>query len=440
MLSKPARRAAMPIIGCVLALAMALPGIATAVAGQIVVTGSAGKDDVSMLGNGRFVTESPSLTVTIADTGQPAEPCPAQIDPLVNRPTTGYQCEANPTLAYDLRVDLRGGDDVFVVRNDDDNAKGTTATLLGGPGNDTLVALTGANVAISAGDGDDLLGAGGTRAATFDGGLGRDTVDYSEEERAGVTASLTSNTATVVGSVASDGRLDTRTDTFRAIEALSGTRLGDILTGSPARDELQGGPGPDNLSGGDGDDVLGGGSGLDQLNGGNGADTVEGGTGIDSFRLSRGGDTLLTRDGFAERVECGTDRNRVFNDLADAVTDPTNCASIETAAAKHRFDTRLPRKPLSLDGDGTVDVRVKCPRRKPEPCEGRLVLILGEGSGRVLSFRDYDIQPGRRKVLEFQLSPGETADARGETLTLKAREVDDDGRPRRILRQLRLRG
>ena len=439
MVSKPARRAAAAIVGAV-ALLMAMPSVAAAVPGLISITGSAGKDEVTMFPNGDVRTDSPTLAVTIAEPGQPAQPCPAVRDPLVNRPTTGYQC-GNPFLfngVYDLRVDLSGGDDVFTLVDD---AAGGAVTLLGGPGNDTLFAETIGPATLNGGDGDDVLGVSETvRPATFDGALGRDTVDYSPEARAGVTASLAAGRATIVIDHDVNGTPITRTDSLRSAEGLTGTEFGDILTGGVGADVLQGLHGPDNLSGGDGNDALDGGRGLDQLNGGNGADTVDGGHGVDVFTTSRGGDRLLTRDGFAERMECGTDRNAIFNDLADQIADPSNCASIETAAAKHRHDTHLQRKPLSLDGDGTVDVRVKCPRRKPEPCEGRLVLILGEGSGRVLSFRDYDIQPGRRRTIEFQLSPGETADARGETLTLKARETDDDGRARRILRQLRLRG
>jgi hypothetical protein len=284
-----------------------------------------------------------------------------------------------------------------------------------------------------------------TRPVTLDGGAGRDLVDYgtngpvpSGYTRAGVTASLATGTATWFIGRRSGFPDITRTDSLVGVERLSGTEHGDKLTGGTAGDELNGESGPDDLIGGAGNDALLGGDGVDELSGGDGTDNLDGGTGVDSFRFSVGGDTMNMRDGFAERISC-TNREIVVNDLADGLDNPAGCASVSTAAAKHRFDTLLTRTRLRVGPRGRVGVRVGCPRRKPERCAGTLSLRLGGPRGTVLASRRYRVGRGDTALLRLVLSRAEARRVRGRRVTLEGAELDDDGRDRRVLRRTAVR-
>jgi Ca2+-binding RTX toxin-like protein len=75
-------------------------------------------------------------------------------------------------------------------------------------------------------------------------------------------------------------------------DRLAGGRENDILLGGDGNDLLSGGSYDDRLDGGPGDDTLNGGSGNDRVEGGVGADRADGGTGDDSIHGSDGNDYL----------------------------------------------------------------------------------------------------------------------------------------------------
>lgn len=416
---------------------------ASAAATTFTITGSAGKDEVSIderrderSGNSILVIQ-PAMPVAVVG----PESCAPVTDPLTGR-ARETRCSTNGS--FDLVVDVAGGDDVLSIGLDQTDAESVTAA--GGAGADVLALAAPRAQTLRGGDGDDaLVTNGGGDGATIDGGAGRDLLDYGSNGPipggsvpGGVSASLQSNRARwVYGRHPTFGE-QARSDAIAAIERLSGTPNGDSLTGGAGADELIGEGGPDDLAGGDGNDFLAGGDGDDLLVGGDGTDTLDGGKHADVFRPSPGGDTIQARDGFAERMTCSAGE-AVVNDLVDGLDNAAGCRSVATAAAKHRFDTRLTRKRLRVSARRRVGVRIACTRRKPEACAGVLALRRGGPRGRVLARGRYRMRPGRETVLELSLSRTEARAARRRAATLEAKEIDGDGRDRRVLRKTRFR-
>ncbi|MEA2318274.1 MAG: hypothetical protein QOD44_2463 [Solirubrobacteraceae bacterium] len=423
--------------GLIVAAAVLVLAPDAAANGTITLTGSETRDEVRLALDGETLVVTPAVGLTITDPSGQTHDCAVESDPLVNRPT-GRRCGKLAAGGYDLSADLRGGSDSLFVDNIDTIV---SVTADGGAGDDVIVVDNPGPRTLRGGDGDDVLKApaSSSQPVTFDGGPGRDLVDYASVNSAapgGVRASLTDQTAVLVVDRGTGGRaVRTRSDSLLAIERLSGTPQGDILSGGPGDDELQGASGPDNLFGLAGNDLLGGGDGADLLDGSKGSDTLDGGAGLDEFTPGGGADTLLSRDGVAESLTC-ISADVVVDDLVDRLIAPEKCLSVATAQAKHRFDTTLARRPLTIGRAGRLRVRVACPAAKTEPCGGILRLRRG---GRVLARRPYALDPGRRARLRLRVGPRRAALLRGRLATLQAREVDADGRPREILARVRVR-
>jgi hypothetical protein len=202
-----------------------------------------------------------------------------------------------------------------------------------------------------------------------------------------------------------------RVDSLTGVERLAGTGFGDVLTGGSGADELIGNDGPDVLDGGEGSDSLLGGGGSDSLQGGTGADSLDGGDEVGEYQRTVGGDTILARDGFGERLACG-EKDTVVDDLVDTLDVTDRCLSVSTAQAKHKRDTRLQHGPLAAATRRVVRAHIACPKAKADRCAGAVAL---------------------------RLSASELRRARGRAVTLDAREVDGDGRSRRVLSRTKLR-
>jgi hypothetical protein len=439
----------------VLAPSMAA-GAGTSISGAITITGSQSRDNlaISIGGEGSqsapFVVE-PAATIT-GTTGS----CPADVDPLTGRPVRN-DCRIPMNSNSTLTVDLRGGDDAVSIKVEN-TAPISAITAIGNVGNDQLLVEGVSPRTLRGGDGDDVLdasGATGSSPVAFDGGAGRDLAVFgdvrtqifngTDDGRSRVSASLVTNQASVMTRNSAGTLVVVRTDSLAGIERLQGTPLGDILTGGTGPDELIGGDGPDDLRGGDGTDLLSGGDGIDDLQGGKDADTLDGGVQADTYPRGAGNDTFLTRDGHAETVTC-VQGDVVVNDLVDRADNPAGCTSISTAAAKHRFDTVLPGKPLRVGDDRTLRIPVRCPAPKPDRCEGALAARVDKRAGgrakrapKGLGRGDYALRPGRRAVLEFSLSPSEARRVRGKAVSLEADEVDGDGRARKVVRRVRVK-
>ncbi len=124
--------------------------------------------------------------------------------------------------------------------------------VLGGPGNDSITGDANANV-LNGGGGADVLN-GGDGNDTLDGGTGAPSTVTYKDDPAGVTANLTTGTAT-------DGY--GATDTLVHIAKLTGSAFDDTLTGDANANTLTGNDGADTLVGMAGNDVLAGGLGVD---------------------------------------------------------------------------------------------------------------------------------------------------------------------------------
>ncbi|MGB3316055.1 MAG: M10 family metallopeptidase C-terminal domain-containing protein, partial [Albidovulum sp.] len=166
--------------------------------------------------------------------------------------------------------------------------------LYGGRGNDTIMGGAGDDT-LDGGAGDDVL-MGQDGVDVFRGGEGVDTVDYSHESPFQLIVNLEANFAS--GGTASG-------DTFYSIENLIGSddRI-DRFIGTAAANHFWGQGGGDYFNGGAGDDILDGGrdgdilygeEGNDTLIGGSGQDYLDGGEGIDTVDYS-GSSTGVTVD------------------------------------------------------------------------------------------------------------------------------------------------
>jgi Ca2+-binding RTX toxin-like protein len=123
-----------------------------------------------------------------------------------------------------------------------------------------------------------------------------------------------------------------------AADRLKGSIAGDRIAGRAGNDRMSGGAGDDCLSGADGVDGLHGDDGDDRLQGGSGNDRVygedgddvlsgnagddalKGGAGKDRYSGRGGNDRIYARDGVAERVSCGSGRDRAVVDEDDVVS------------------------------------------------------------------------------------------------------------------------
>jgi Ca2+-binding RTX toxin-like protein len=420
--------------------------LGTPLGGPITVTGTEGRDvfQVTLPINDPRIVVFPAATVS----GMSGT-CPPNTDPLTGRPTlTECPAAAEPHL---LTGDLRGGDDQVLF--DGRSALVSSLRINAGGGNDTVTGLTDfKDRTLNGDDGNDLLVAAGqlsttpadNRPVVFNGGAGTDTAGWDAHVlgvggsalMVGVSASLVTGTGTFIAPGPSNQPTTYRTDTLTSVEGLSGTPVGDVLTGSTGANTLLGNAGNDNLNGSDGPDSVQGGDGLDDLVGGKDADSLDGGLGIDTYPAGGGGDTFNTRDGFREQVTC-VKGDVITNDLVDTVLNNTaaNACAVSTAAAKHRYDTKLSGKPARL-ADGALLTKVRCPAQKPEACEGEVEALLGK---RTLARGDYEVKPGKRLALALPISNANARRADGKRIVLAASEIDADGRDRFVSRPVRVR-
>ena len=199
-----------------------------------------------------------------------------------------------------FRDQLTGDANANRLRGDDgdDSLVGNAGadSLEGGNGNDVLDGGADAD-SVSGGAGDDtLVGTEDEAVDTYDGGAGKDVVDYSALSIA-LAVDLTAQTAGYVF-----GGTNAIVDTLSGIEAIIGGAAADAMAGSTGADGLDGGAGDDrifgdkgddDLDGGTGNDIVGGAEGNDFLQGADGNDTLVGGFGNDLLFGGNGVDTLL---------------------------------------------------------------------------------------------------------------------------------------------------
>ena len=191
-------------------------------------------------------------------------------------------------VSADIETVIGGAGDDLIV------AAATTRLVEGRGGNDTFVDAEGVQRYVG-GEGDDTLFAAEQADGPddFDGGDGLDRLDYSART-AGVR----------VGNSGQNGA-DGEGDSFLNVEAFFGGSGDDVLTapgGSmTSRVTLMGNAGNDRLTGGADGDSLVGGPGDDTLDGQGGGDELRGDFGDDTFLVGNesqsAGDTLVGDDG-----------------------------------------------------------------------------------------------------------------------------------------------
>jgi hypothetical protein len=154
----------------------------------------------------------------------------------------------------------------------------TDNVLIGGLGNDTILAL-GGNDTIEAWDGDDSINAGS----------GNDSV-YALEGNDSVLAGAGNDMVYAAGGA-------DYISGFTGNDTLYGGSDNDILRGGSGNDSLQGDEGDDKLEGNEDDDTLTGGYGNDRLLGGDGYDRLFGDSGNDWMEGGNGNDMLFSGEG-----------------------------------------------------------------------------------------------------------------------------------------------
>ncbi|MHC4874901.1 MAG: choice-of-anchor Q domain-containing protein [Planctomycetota bacterium] len=238
---------------------------------------------------------------------------------------------ADSPVMVPVKVYLNGGDDTV-----DASQTGSTATLVGGSGDDTLEGgsrrdiLNGGagNDVLRGGDQNDLLRGQGGRDSlsgnlgqdTLEGGAGHDTV---VETTSAATVSLSRGGLTLeTGNAVDDVEFAVLTGaeanqsfyakSFPGIVTINGAGGNDTIEGTNGNDVLNGGDGNDVIVGYGGSDRISGGAGNDNLVGGAGSDTLNGGDGDDRLRgLGSSGDVLSGGPG-ADRLDGGKGNDRLI--------------------------------------------------------------------------------------------------------------------------------
>ena len=223
-----------------------------------------------------------------------------------------------------------------------DNLGGGIANVGGGDGTDTITGDDGANSLDGDSGADQLSGRGGDdviTAASYND-VGADAVGL--ESRGADTIDCGAGDDTVYrdasDTVASDcERIVRVTDSGYFYEGTSaGERI--IADRGPATVRGRGGndrlgttrwtggtalfgdAGNDRLAGNIYEDTLDGGSGNDHLVGAEGNDRLTGGRGRDRLSAGPGADRIAARDGFADRISCGSGRDTVIADRRDRIS------------------------------------------------------------------------------------------------------------------------
>jgi uncharacterized delta-60 repeat protein len=159
-----------------------------------------------------------------------------------------------------------------IIGNSSDNyilSNGGNDNVNGGAGDDYLYASEGGGDFLHGGLGKDTLVAGLGRFGNdkYDGGIGRDIIDYGHAiSHIKVDLSLKNNNAFAVnfdGSMNLNDSAHIGIDSISNIEDIYGGRYNDILLGNTSNNEIEGDAGHDILDGRLGNDSLYGGSGGD---------------------------------------------------------------------------------------------------------------------------------------------------------------------------------
>ena len=228
-------------------------------------------------------------------------------------------------------LDGGAGDDRLLGGSDDNAGDSLTGgpgadVLDGGPGGDRLAGGDGTDTLDGATGGDDLDGGADDDALTggegddrLDGGLGADGIAGGPGVDVAVYPGRTGPVEVTIDGAANDGEV-TLTGDGRQRTVEGARSEGDNVdatienaTGGGAADTIGGGAEPNTIAGESGEDVLSGGGGADVLSGGSRSDTI------------------LARDGVADRVTCGSGYDYVIADERDRIAAGARCEFVDDA-------------------------------------------------------------------------------------------------------------
>jgi len=326
-----------------------VPGRYEGLGGNDTITGTAGRDgnDTLLGGAGNDTLRGAGGFADSLD-GGPGEDL-LLLDSGTVEYVTGSPTGIAGIIIVPVRSTLQGGagsdvlaGDISSDRLEDDTGFNTEAdTLLGGPGNDTLVAHGGA---------DWLLGGEGNDVAII--------------RRVNYIVGLAFQPDPVLGAILPDAATIAGIEAFDVMagsgnDLLQGLALADTLQGVAGADTLRGLAGNDLLIGGDGDDYLLPGDGADTVLAGAGNDILEGNDDADSLAGEAGADTLLGRGGADSLIsDAGPDRLE-GGDGADTLEAGPDADTLLGGEGDDLLVLRLPAAMQagdSLDGGAGTDV------------------------------------------------------------------------------------
>ncbi|MEM7188066.1 MAG: calcium-binding protein, partial [Pseudomonadota bacterium] len=226
-----------------------------------------------------------------------------------------------PTVTLDgsstIIIDGGADDDQVQVGGDEVDLVGGTVSLLGGTGNDTInvasveVEIDGTALLIDGGEGDDTIGLAANRSdveagttISLAGGAGNDSIDIYT-----LGTWFNSVTPTIDGGSGNDTIRGSFVD-----DLIYGGQDEDSINGDSGNDTIFGGLADDTLSGGDEDDRIFGDEGMDLIYGGNQDDTLRGGDDQDAVFGDAGVDLIYGGDG-GDTLSGGDDADRLFGEL-----------------------------------------------------------------------------------------------------------------------------
>jgi Ca2+-binding RTX toxin-like protein len=317
-------------------------------------------------------------------------------------------------------IDGSSGNDVLTGGGGND-------TVEGGEGKDTIradgaSADAGSDV-LRGGADDDIFRAHATaaRADRIEGGAGTDTADYSPRA---VAVSLTVSYGQP--RVADDGQSGEGDDIGSDVEAFIGGSGADSISvrqvagaSAPQQIRLVGNAGIDRLI--SGTDIA------TEFDPGIGSDVVEG---------SSVADRVLGRDAENDRVDCNGGIDGFIADLRD---DPISaeCEQVDQGTVEEGPNVVVRSRALRVLPDGTVAVRLRCPRRLDIPCAGRLAVRLDAPRARFGSATRYRMRRGRSTTVTVRLPAAQRSGARRRGARLRLRSVEKGSHgPKTTLRSL----
>jgi Ca2+-binding RTX toxin-like protein len=300
----------------------------------------------------------------------------------------------------------------------------------GGDGKDTFVADGGSPDAgtdtLRGGSDDDTFRAHATAARPdrIEGGRGVDTADYSPRA-VGVSLQVSYGGPRV----ADDGQLGEGDDIGSDVEVLIGGSGPDKISVSHVAGTLA----PDRLR-------LAGNAGADRLSSETDIATeFDPGIGLDVVIGSSVADQVLGRDAEHDRVDCNAGIDTFVADLRDDEIS-AECEQVDQGAVEEGPNVVVRSRVLRVRPDGTVTVRLRCPRRLDIPCAGRLAVRLDRSRTRFGRAARYRMRHGRSITVTVRLPAAQRSGARRPRARLRLRSVETGTHgPKTTLRSLRTR-